>query len=115
MWGAYISPSCQIGKNTKFGYGGSGVVIHDRAVIGNDCIIGPGVTIGGRSKKYEVPIVGNGVFLGAGSKILGDIKIGDGAIVGANAVVINDVPSRCITVGIPAKIIKYNIKTEDYI
>ncbi len=115
LWGAYIPPSCTIGKDTKFGYGGSGVVIHARAVVGKNCIINPAVTIGGRSKKYEVPNIGNNVYMGGGAKILGDIKIGDNVIIGANAVVINNVPSFCIVAGVPATIIKRDIKVEDYV
>lgn len=115
MWGAYIPPSCTIGKNCKFGYGGSAVVIHARAVIGDNCLINPAVTIGGRSKKFEVPKIGNNVYIGGGAKILGDVTIGDDVVIGANAVVIEDVPSGCIVVGIPAKVIKRNIKMEDYV
>ena len=115
VWGAYIPPSCKIGHSSKFGYGGSGVVIHDRAVIGKKCVIGPGVTIGGRSKQYKVPEIGDNVFIGSGAKILGNVTIGNDVVIGANAVVINDVPDNCIVVGIPAKIIKRNIRVEDYV
>ena len=106
LWGAYIPASAKIGKNCKFGYGGSAVVIHARAVIGDNCLINPAVTIGGRSKKYKVPVIGNNVYIGGGAKILGDVRIGDEVVIGANAVVIEDVPSGCIVVGIPGKIIK---------
>ena len=115
MWGAYIPPSAKLGKNCKFGYGGSGVVIHARAVIGDNCLISPAVTIGGRSKKYEVPVIGNNVYIGGGAKILGDVTVGDDVVIGANAVVIDDIPSGCIVVGIPAKVIKRDIKMEDYV
>ena len=115
MWGAYIPPSAKLGRNCKFGYGGSAVVIHGRAVIGENCSIGPAVTIGGRSKKYEVPIIGRDVYIGGGAKILGDVTIGDNVVIGANAVVVNDIPSGCIVVGIPGKIIKQNIKMKDYV
>ena len=115
LWGAYIPASTVIGKNCKFGYGGSGVVIHARAVIGINCLISPAVTIGGRSKKYEVPIIGNNVYIGGGAKILGDVTIGNDVVIGANSVVIESIPSGSIVVGIPAKIIKSNIKMEDYV
>ena len=104
-----------IGKGTVFAYGGIGVVIHARAKIGNNCIIGQGITIGGRSKKHGVPKIGNNVYIGAGARILGDIVIGDDVIIGPNAVVLKDIPSNCIAVGIPAKIIKTNIKMRDYV
>lgn len=115
IWGAYIPPSCTIGVNCKFGYGGNGVVIHARAVLGSNCIINPGVTIGGKSKIYEVPIIGNNVYIGSGAKILGNVKVGSDVIIGPNSVVLEDVPTGSIAVGIPAKIIRKNIKMEDYV
>jgi len=114
IFNSSVSYKCKIGNNTVFGYGGIGVVIHERAVIGNGCIIGQNITIGGRSKKYNVPIVGDRVYIGAGARILGDVKIGNNVIVGANAVVINDVPSHSIVAGIPAKVIKTNINVDDF-
>ncbi len=113
IWGAYIPPSAKISKGTRFGYGGSSVVIHARAVIGKNCIISPCVTIGGRSKIYEVPTIGDGVFIGGGAKVLGNVKIGNNVVIGANAVVVHDVPDNCIVAGIPAKIIKQGIRMED--
>lgn len=103
-----------MGKGTKFGYGGIAVVIHARAVIGNNCIIGQCVTIGGKSKHKNVPRIGNNVQISIGAKILGPITIGDNVIVGANAVVVKDVPANCIVAGVPAKIIRNNIRIEDY-
>ncbi len=61
-----IPPSTKIGKNTILGYGGLGIVIHPRCVIGENCLISQQVTIGGTSKKYEVPKVGNNVLIGGG-------------------------------------------------
>lgn len=115
FWGVYIPASCTLGKGTKFGYGGSAVVIHARAVVGKNCLISPCVTIGGRSRIYDVPIIGDNVFIGGGAKILGNVKIGNNVVIGANAVVINDIPDNCIVAGIPAKIIKRNIQVEDYV
>lgn len=115
LFGAFVPPSAIIGAQTKFAYGGSGVVIHTRAKIGQNCSIGPCTTIGGRSKIYEVPEIGNNVYIGGGSKILGDVKIGDNVVVGANSVVIKSVKSNCVVAGIPAKIIKENINIDDYI
>lgn len=115
IWGAYIPPTCKLGSGTKFGYGGSGVVIHARAIIGKKCLISPCVTIGGRSRIYDVPVIGDNVFIGGGAKILGDVKIGNNVVIGANAVVISDVPDNSIVAGIPAKVIKKNIKVEDYV
>jgi len=97
-----------IGKGTSFGYGGIGVVIHKRAIIGRNCMIGPNVTIGGKSGLYEVPKIGNNVYIATGAKILGPINIGDNVVIGANAVVVKDVPNNAVVAGVPAKIIKYN-------
>lgn len=104
----------EIGKGTVFAYGGIAVVIHRRVKIGSDCVLGPHITIGGRSKIKNVPVIGSRVYLGAGCKILGDVHIGDNSIVGANAVVIKDVAPNSIVVGIPAKVIKSGINPAEY-
>ena len=92
FYNSYIPSSAVIGKGTKCGYKGIGVVIHKRAVIGENCIIAQQVTIGGRSGKDGVPVLGNNVYCGAGAKILGDVHIGDNTVIGANAVVLKDTP-----------------------
>lgn len=114
IFGCYIPFSAEVGDNTKIGYGGIGTVIHGRAVIGKDCIISQCVTIGGTSKKKDVPIIGNNVFIATGAKILGDVIIGDNCVIAANAVVVNDVESNTLVGGIPAKVIKTNIDIENY-
>jgi len=115
LFNTSLPPSVKIGRGSKFAYFGIGSVVHARAVIGDNCIIGQGITIGGRSKMYEVPIIGSNCYLGAGCRILGNIKIGDNVIIGPNAVVLTDIPSNSIAVGIPAKVIKTNINPEDFI
>lgn len=109
-----LPPTCTIGIGTKLAYGGLAIVIHARAVIGNNCMIGQGVTIGGKSGWWEVPKIGNNVEINAGARVIGPIIIGNNVIIGANAVVVKDVPNNCIVAGIPAKIIKENIRLEDY-
>ena len=108
-----VPASCTIGKGTKFGYGGIAVVIHSRAVIGKNCMIGQGVTIGGKSGWYEVPVIGDNVHINAGAKIIGPVRIGDNVEIGANAVVVKDVPSNCVVAGIPARILRTNMTDED--
>lgn len=107
LFNSSVPASCIIGKKTKFAYGGIGVVIHYRAEIGANCMIGQNITIGGRSGHYDVPKIGNNVEICAGSRVLGPIKVGDNAIIGANAVVIKDVPANAVVAGVPAKIIKF--------
>ncbi len=115
LFNSSVPASTKIGKHTVFAYGGIGCVIHDRAMIGNNCIIGQGITIGGRSKVYDVPKIGNNVYIGAGARILGNVLIGDDVVIGANSVVTKDISSGSVVVGIPAKIIKTGIKMEDYV
>lgn len=115
LFNCSVPASTTIGVGTKFGYGGIAVVIHARAIIGENCVIGTCVTIGGRSKHKSVPVIGNNVHISSGAKILGPITIGDNVIIGAGAVVISDVPSNSVVAGVPAKIIKSNIDIEDYV
>jgi serine O-acetyltransferase len=90
-------------------------VIHGRAVIGEGCHIDQNVTIGGTSKKYNVPMLGKNVYVGAGAKILGPIKIGDDVVIGANAVVLRDIPAQSLVVGVPARVIKSGIRKANYV
>jgi len=115
IFNSFFPGSVRVGKGSICAYGGIGLVIHKRTVIGENCIIGQGITIGGRSKKYKVPEIGDDVYLGAGCRVLGPIKIGDNVVIGPNSVVLNDIPSGCIVVGIPGKIVKTNIKMRDYV
>jgi serine acetyltransferase len=83
------------------------IVIHGNCVIGDDCIIRQGCTLGNRDldRPLDAPTLGNRVNVGAGAKILGALKIGDGAAIGANAVVLTDVPGGAVAVGVPARIV----------
>lgn len=83
-----------------------GIIISGDAVFGEDCIIRNGVTVGLRKTGQRgSPVIGDRVDIGAGAKILGTIRIGNDVSIGANAVVLSDVPSNCVAVGIPARII----------
>ena len=115
IYNSDIPSSVSIGKGTRFGHLGIGVVIHEDTVIGEDCMICQGVTIGGRSKKRKVPVIGNKVYIAAGACVLGPIKIGNHVIIAPNAVVIDDVPDHTIVGGVPAKILKQGINYEDYV
>lgn len=83
IYNSKIPHTADIGKNTKFGYGAIGVVLHARTVIGKNCMIGPNVTIGGKSGHYDVPNIGDNVAISTGSKILGPVHIGNNAVIGA--------------------------------
>lgn len=99
-----IHPGARIGKRLVMDHG-AGIVIGETSVIGNDCVLFQGVTLGGLSHKpvKRHPTLGHGVMIGAGAKILGDICLGDGVRVGANAVVTRNVPENATVVGIPGK------------
>jgi len=114
LFGCQIGLGAKIGKNVVLGYGGLGIVIHPRSIIGDNVNIGTGVTIGGTSGKYDVPSIGDNTIISSGAKIIGPIKIGKNCVIGANAVVIHDVPNNSLVAGIPAKIIKNNIDVQEY-
>ncbi len=104
--GIEIHPGATIGRRFFIDHG-MGVVIGETALIGDDCTLYHGVTLGGTSwnKGKRHPTLENDVVIGAGAKILGPILIGEGARIGSNAVVVKDVPPGATAVGIPARII----------
>jgi serine O-acetyltransferase len=106
VFSVVLPPSANRGKGVLLGDHGLGTVIHRRAVIGENPVIGTGVTIGGRSGHEAAPVVGNGAMVGSGAKVLGPIKIGRHASIGANAVVLSDIPDYAVAVGIPARVVR---------
>ncbi len=114
-FGCRIGEGAKIGRGCTLGYGGIGIVIHHRVVIGNNVHVATGVTIGGTSKKYEVPVIGSNCLIGTGAKILGPVKIGNNCVIGANAVVLRDIPDNCMAAGVPASIKKRDIDINNYI
>ncbi len=102
--GVTIGVSARIGRRLVIEHSGA-IVVHGNAVLGNDCIIRQGVTIGNRyiNRPLEAPHIGHRVNIGAGAKILGAVTIGDDVEIGANAVVIADVPDGAVAVGVPAR------------
>lgn len=106
LTGIEIHPGAQIGQRVFIDHG-MGVVIGETAVIGDDCTLYHGVTLGGTSwnKGKRHPTLESGVVIGAGAKVLGPITIGANAKIGSNAVVVKDVPEGATAIGIPAHIL----------
>lgn len=99
--GIEIHPAAIIGKNLFIDHG-MGVVIGETSVIGDDCTIYQGATLGGTGKEHckRHPTLGNNVSVGAGAKVLGNITVGNNVKIGANSVVLKDVPDNCTVVGV---------------
>ena len=105
--GIEIHPSACIGDGLFIDHG-MGVVIGETAVIGRDCTIFHGVTLGGTGKERgkRHPTLSDRVFVGSGAKILGNIVIGNDVKIGANSVVLTDIPDGATAVGAPAKVVR---------
>lgn len=105
--GIEIHPGATIGKNFFIDHG-MGVVIGETAVIGDNCLVYQGVTLGGTGKECgkRHPTIGNNVTLGAGAILLGNISIGDNSNVGAGSVVIKSAKENSTLVGVPARVVK---------
>jgi serine O-acetyltransferase len=114
LTGIEIHPGATIGRRVFIDHG-MGVVIGETAVIGDDCTLYHGVTLGGTSwnKGKRHPTLETGVVIGAGAKVLGPITIGTNAKIGSNAVVVKDVPAEATAVGIPARILD-EVKTQQH-
>lgn len=106
LTGIEIHPGAQIGKGLLIDHG-SGVVIGETAVVGDNCTIYQGVTLGGTGKHTgkRHPTLGNNVMVGSGAKVLGPFTVGDNAKIAAGAVVLKEVPAGTTAVGVPARII----------
>jgi serine O-acetyltransferase len=106
LTGIEIHPGAVIGRRVFIDHG-MGVVIGETAIIGDDCTLYHGVTLGGTSwnKGKRHPTLEKGVVIGAGAKVLGPITVGENAKIGSNAVVVKDVPAEATAVGIPARIL----------
>ena len=102
--GIEIHPGAQIGKRLVIDHG-MGIVIGATTIIGDDCLIYQGVTLGmtGKHAGKRHPTLGDGVMVGANAVVLGNINVGSGAKVGAGAVVVCDVDCGDTVVGVPAR------------
>ena len=105
--GIDIHPGAQIGRGFFIDHG-SGVVIGETSIIGDNVTVYQGATLGGTGKDTgkRHPTVGSGTTIGAGAKVLGPITLGSHVKVGAGAIVLTDVPDQCTVVGNPGRIVR---------
>jgi serine O-acetyltransferase len=104
--GIWIPPATEIGSGFYIGHFG-GIIVSRRSVIGKNCNISQGVTLGqaNRGKNKGHPTLGDNVYIGPGAKIVGAVKIGSNVAIGANCVVTTDIPDNSVVVGVPGKVI----------
>lgn len=109
LTGIEIHPGATIGRGLLIDHG-SGVVIGETAIVGDNCTIYQGVTLGGTGKEKgkRHPTIGNNVLIGAGAKVLGSFKVGDNSVIASNSVVLHEVPENSTCVGAPARVKKIN-------
>lgn len=113
--GIEIHPAATIGRRFFIDHG-TGVVIGETTVIGDDVMVYQGVTLGGTGKDTgkRHPTIGNNVMIGAGAKVLGPFKVGDNSNIAAGAVVLDEIPPDCTAVGVPAHIVRRNgVRVDD--
>ncbi|HUO12331.1 MAG TPA: serine O-acetyltransferase [Caulobacteraceae bacterium] len=101
-----IHPGARIGKGVFFDHG-TGIVIGETAVVGDDVSMLHGVTLGGTSTERvdRHPKIGRGVLIGSGAMVIGNITVGDFAKIGSGSVVTKPVPPGCTAVGVPARLV----------
>ena len=104
LFNSVISRRTSIGTGTRCVYRGMSVLVHERATIGRNVILGAHVVIGGRGGQ-GVPVVEDDVLIGANACILGAVTIGRGAVIGAGSVVLHDVAPGATVAGNPARAI----------
>lgn len=109
--GIEIHPGAEIGRRFFIDHG-TGIVIGETTIIGDDVTIYQGVTLGGTGKDVgkRHPTIGNNVLIGAGSKILGPVTVGDNTNIAAGAVVLDKIPANSTAVGVPARVVRRNGK-----
>lgn len=105
--GIEIHPGAQIGRRFFIDHG-TGTVIGETTVIGDDVTVYQGVTLGGTGKDIgkRHPTIGNNVMIGAGAKVLGPVTVGDNTKIAAGAVVLDKIPKNSTAVGVPARVVR---------
>ena len=105
LTGISIPKSVRVGPGLRIWHFGS-IFVHPKVVIGANCTLRHGVTLGNRVLDGPVPVIEDDVELGAYAQVLGGVRVGRGAKVGAMSVVLGDVPPGAVAVGVPARIIE---------
>lgn len=105
--GIEIHPGARIGKGLFIDHG-SGVIIGETTIIGDNVTLYQGVTLGGTGKEKgkRHPTLRDNVMVSAGAKILGSFTIGENSKIGAGSVVLEEVPPNCTVVGVPGRVVK---------
>jgi serine O-acetyltransferase len=108
MTGIEIHPGAQIGEGLFIDHG-MGVVIGETTIIGDNCSLTQGVTLGGTSTRREKrhPTLLEGVTVGAGAKVIGNVTLGEYSRIGAGSVVVTSVPAYATVVGVPGHVVAY--------
>lgn len=107
LTGISLPKGAIIGGGLKIWHFGN-IFINSDSVIGKNCTLRQGVTIGNRYENGPSPVIGDNVEVGAYAQILGGIKVGNNVKIGAMSVVLSDIPDNATAVGIPAKIITHS-------
>ena len=114
--GIEIHPGAQIGRRLVIDHG-TGIVIGETTIIGDDCLLYQNVTLGGTGKDVgkRHPTLGNNVMVGSGAKVLGPFRVGDNARIAANSVVLREVPDNATVVGVPGRVARISGEKLDHI
>ena len=109
--GIEIHPGATIGKGLFIDHG-TGVIIGETTIIGDNVTLYQGVTLGGTGKEQgkRHPTLKDNVMVSAGAKILGSFTIGENSKIGAGSVVLEEVPPNCTVVGVPGRIVRMDNK-----
>ena len=107
LTGIEIHPGATIGRRLVIDHG-TGIVVGETTVIGDDCLLYQGVTLGGTGKDVgkRHPTLGNNVVVGSGAKVLGPFRVGNNARIAANSVVLREVPDNATVVGVPGRVVR---------
>lgn len=103
--GIELNAKSRIGPGLRL-YHGVGLVIHEAAVVGKNCVLRHGTTLGMKNGPDDCPTLGDNVDVGCNVVILGRVRIGDGAVIGAGSVVLADVVPGDVVAGNPARSIR---------